>query len=313
MRDPIKQEGLDLDLRKSYIGTSEWAVVAKLYNRYKSPLDVWNEKIFGYEPHDNIILRHGRDIEGMVAKWVEEDMDVIVSIDPYVRFHKDYDYLATNLDGVIHFKDGQPDAVLEIKTASQIAKDTWGGKIPIQYFTQIQGQMHITGMKYAYVALLTYGYAGIDSFDIYKYEYKPKYIQPIIDDCVSFWNNHVVTQVPPEALTDTDIKQTYPEANGESMIADSKLIERFETLRQFKETKKELDISIKDLEIQIKKSIGHYESVNDGERTLATYKNSKPRTTFDRKTFQTENPKMYDEYLQEGSSYRTLRITKESK
>jgi len=317
MRDPIQQKELDLSLRQTYLGTSEWAVIGSDYNRYKSPLDIWNEKIFGYKAFDSLLMRHGRDIEPMVAKWVEEDLPTfhnkegIVSLDGYVRFHKDYDFLATNLDGVVHHKDGSPDAVLEIKTASQVAKDTWGGKLPIQYYTQIQGQMHITGMRTAYVALLTYGYAGIDSFDIYKYEYKQQYIEDVINKCVAFWNNHILTNIPPEPITESDIKITYPEANGEVLVADNKLLEQFETLRQLKQTKKELDHSIKDLEIQIKNNIGHYETVNDGDNTIATYSNSKPRVTFDRKTFQTENPKVYNDYLVEGNSYRTLRIKKE--
>jgi len=313
MREPISQKELDLKLRQTYLGTSEWAVVSKLYNNYKTPLDVFDEKIFGYENIDNLRMRLGRDIEPMIAKWVEEEEDCIVSLDEYVRFDKEHDFLATNLDGVIHFKDGRPDAVLEIKTASQVAKESWGGNIPIQYYTQIQGQMHITGRKKAYVAVLTFGYAGVDSFDIYEYEYKPEFIEVVIGNLVNFWNDHIITKIPPKAMTDSDVRRTYPEANGESIEASIDLINQFETLHQMKETKREIDMSIKDIEIEIKKSIGHYESVRDGERTLATYSNSKPRVTFDRKTFQIENPKLYDKYLREGSSYRTLRIKKESK
>jgi len=313
MRDPIKQEsGLDLELRKTYLGTSEWSIVAQLYNQYKSPLDVFNDKMFGHQQLDNLDMRYGRDSEAMIAKWVEEDIGVVVSTDPYVRFHKDYDFLATNLDGIVHHPDGSPDAVLEIKTTKTVAKENWGGKLPIQYYTQIQGQMAITGLRKAYVAILTVG-SFSKEFEILDYKYRPEYIEPIIEECALFWNNHVITQVPPEPITDSDIKQTYPEANGEALIADSKLLGQIESLKQFKQTKKDLDGSIKDLEIQIKNNIGHYESVNDGDRTLVTYKNSKPRVTFDRKRFQTENPKVYDNYLQEGNSFRTLRITKESK
>tara|TARA_Y100001973_G_scaffold104580_1_gene174893 strand:- start:4114 stop:5043 length:930 start_codon:yes stop_codon:yes gene_type:complete len=308
MRDPIRQEsGLDLELRKTYLGTSEWSIIAKLYNQYQSPLDVFNNKIFGHQQIDNIDMRFGRDSEAMISKWVEEDENVVVSIDPYVRFHKDYDFLATNLDGIVHHPDGSPDAVLEIKTTKTIAKQKWGGKLPIQYFTQIQGQMAITGMHKAYVAVYTVGDYTKD-FEIFKYEYSPQYIEPIIKDCVTFWNDHIVTKVPPEPVTDSDIKLTYPEANGESLVADSKLLQQIESLKQFKETKKELDQGIKELELQIKHKIGHNEFVNDGENIIATYKNSKPRVTFDRKTFQTENPKEYDKYVIEGNAYRTLRI-----
>ena len=50
MREPIKQgPDLDLELRKTYIGSSEWAVVAGIFNQYKSPLGVYTDKINGYE------------------------------------------------------------------------------------------------------------------------------------------------------------------------------------------------------------------------------------------------------------------------
>ena len=120
MRDPIKQgPDLDLELRKSYIGSSEWAIVAGIFDKYKSPLGVYNDKINGHESFDNLRMKLGRDIEPVIAKWVEEKMDCKVAIDGYVRFHPKYDFLATNLDGVIHHTDGTQ-SILEIKTANTL-------------------------------------------------------------------------------------------------------------------------------------------------------------------------------------------------
>jgi len=309
LRDPIKQgPDLDLVLRQSYIGSSEWAVVAGLFNKYKSLYDVWYEKINGYEPIDSLRMRHGRDAEPMIAKWVEEDMNVTVAKDGFVRFHQDYDFLATNLDGIIYHTDGST-SVLEIKTASTIARDTWGAELPIQYYVQIQGQMLVTGMKKAYVAIETFGFAGPEKFEILgPYDFDPEFAEMVVNKCVDFWMNHVVTQVAPEPMNDSDIKRVYPESNGHSLEASPELKTQIETLKQFKETKKEIDLSIKDLEIGIKKIMGDDEILTYGDDTLVTWKNGKPRESFDRKALEQDDAQLYEKYIKRSGPIRIFRV-----
>ena len=308
MREPIKQgPGLDLELRKTYIGSSEWAVVAGIFNKYKSPYDVWNEKINGYEPFDNLLMKVGRDIEPMIAKWVEEETGCKVATDGYVQFHDKYDFLATNLDGVCYDENGNK-SILEIKTAGKKARENWGAELPIQYYTQIQGQMAITGIKQANVAILTWGYTGPESFEIQEYDYDKEFADMVINKCISFWFDHVVTQVPPKPVTENDIKQVYPQANGHSLEASPELATKIETLKQFKATKKEMDQSIKELELDIKKTMEDAQSITYGEDTLVTWKNSKPRTSFNQKDFKVDHPDLYEKYLKEGNPVRTLRL-----
>ena len=308
MREPIKQgPDLDLELRQSYLGTSEWSVIAGLYNKYKSPLDVWNEKVHGYEPFDNIRMKLGRDIEPMIAKWVEEENGGKVAVDGCVRFHPKYDFLATNLDGVIHHID-TTQSVLEIKTASSVARENWGAELPIQYYTQIQGQMAITGLRNAYVAILTFGYAGVDNFEIQWYGYDEEFANMVINKCISFWFDHVVTQVPPQPITESDVKETYPQANGHSLEASPELADKIRVLKNLKATKKEMDQNIKGVELDIKKLMKDAQSITYGEDTLATWNNTKPRTSFNQKEFKEDHPDLYKKYLKEGNPIRTLRL-----
>ena len=308
MRDPIKQStDLDLELRQSYLGSSEWSVIAGLYNAYKSPYDVYNEKVYGYEPFDNLRMRLGRDIEPMIAKWVEEELDGRVAKDGLVRFHKDYDYLATNLDGIFYDKEGVP-SVLEIKTASTIARDNWGAELPIQYYTQIQGQMLITGMKKAYVAILTFGFAGPEKFEIQEYDYDESFINLVVPKLVDFWTNHVQKKVAPEYTTESDIKKVYPEANNHSIKATKEIISAMDKIKDIKAKKKALDQELKSLELDIKKEMKDAHSIIDGDQTLATWKNGKPRKTFDKTLFSKDHSELYEQYIKTGNSYRTLRI-----
>ena len=308
MRDPIKQStDLDLKLRQSYLGSSEWSVIAGLYNAYKSPYDVFNEKVYGYEPFDNLRMRLGRDIEPMIAKWVEEELDGKVAQDGLVRFHKDYDYLATNLDGIFYDKEGAP-SVLEIKTASTIARDNWGAELPIQYYTQIQGQMLITGMRKAYVAILTFGFAGPEKFEIQEYDYDESFINLVVPKLVDFWTNHVEKKVAPEYTTESDVKNAYPEANNHSIKATKEIISAMDKIKDIKAKKKALDQELKSLELDIKKEMKDAHSIIDGDQTLATWKNGKPRKTFDKTLFSKDHSELYEKYIKTGDPYRTLRI-----
>ena len=331
MRDPIKQStDLDLKLRQSYLGSSEWSVIAGLYNAYKSPYDVYNEKVYGYEPFDNLVMKLGRKSEPMIAEMVEEKLGGKVARDGLVRFHKDYDYLATNLDGIYYDEDGNP-SVLEIKTANMMARKNWGispGKVialeisnkgdvnpmgypvelPIQYYTQIQGQMLITGMRKAYVAILTSGLPGEEKFEIQEYDYDESFINLVVSKLVDFWTNHVQKKVAPEYTTESDVKNAYPEANNHSIEATSEIISAMDKIKDIKAKKKVLDQELKSLELDIKKEMKDAHSIIDGDQTLATWKNGKPRKTFDKTLFSKDHSELYEKYIKTGDPYRTLRI-----
>ncbi len=309
MRDPIKQDSLDLVLRQTYIGSSEWATTAGLFNKYKTPYQIWNEKINGYTPFDNIRMRLGRDIEPMIAKWVEEDMGVHVARDGVVRFHPEYDFLATNLDGIIYHKTDSRPSVFEIKTASTMARETWGAELPIQYYTQIQGQMLISGLRKAYVGILTFGFAGPEKFEIQEYDFNQEFTDMVVAKLVSFWNDHVLTGIPPIPVNNDDLKIVYPESNGNGIIADDKLVSQCEMLQQFKQTRSEVDLSIKDLELAIKTIMGDNEFLVDNkEATLATWKSGVGRSSFDSKAFKQDHPDLYSEYSKQSGPIRTFRL-----
>ena len=307
MREPIKQDTLDLTLRQSYIGTSEWAVVALLHNKYKSLYDIYNDKINGYEAFDNIRMRLGRDIEPMMAKWVEEEINCKVAIDGYVRFHPDYDFLATNLDGECHHADTTR-SVLEIKTASSIARESWGAELPIQYYTQIQGQMMITGLRKAHVAILTFGYAGPEKFEIQEYDYNEEFAEEVKNKCVDFWFNHIVPQHPPEATTESDIKNQFPVANGHTKEAGLEVVARVETLRNLMREKKAIEETIKDFKIEIQKEMGSANALIYEDEKIVSWNNTKARSRFDQKTFKEEHPGLFKKYQVEGSPIRTFRV-----
>ena len=313
MRDPIKTNNYNewLKQRSTFIGSSEILVAIGQYNKYRSPLDVYNEKINGAEYFDNDTLWFGRNVEPVCAKWLEQRCDkykgVVVEDDGYTRFHSKYDFIGTTVDGICHMPD-RSKAILEIKTARASAVSNWGAELPLQYYGQIQIQMAITGIQKAIVVLCVQdSFEGI-KFETQEYEYYPEFAEQVINKCVDFWYNHIVPKHPPEATTNNDIKQLYPEANGHSLEASPELADKIRVLKNLKATKNEMDKNIKGIELDIKKLMKDAQSITYGEDTLATWKNNKPRTSFNQKEFKEDHPDLYQKYIKESGPIRVLRL-----
>lgn len=102
---------------------------------------------------------------------------------PYIRAHIDYRVL------------GEP-AVLELKTSR--STDGWGedmgSEIPVPYWIQVQHQLMVLGMPYAYVAALF----GHYDFRVYTIARDFDFTEKLAATLVEFWENHVARGVPPE-------------------------------------------------------------------------------------------------------------------
>ena len=136
----------------------------------------------------------------------------------------------------------------------------------------------------------------------------PNFAEQVINKCVDFWYNHIVPKHPPEATTNNDIKQLYPEANGHSLEASPELADKIRVLKNLKATKNEMDKNIKGIELGIKKLMKDAQSITYGEDTLATWKNNKPRTSFNQKEFKEDHPDLYQKYIKESGPIRVLRL-----
>jgi predicted phage-related endonuclease len=168
--------------------------------------------------------------------------------------------------------------------------------------------MLISGLKKAYVGILTFGWGGPEKFEIQEYDFNSKFIETVVTKLVSFWNDHVKTGIPPAPVNNDDLKLVHPESNGNGITADDELVSHLEILKQFKQTRSEVDLSIKDIELIIKKTMGDHEFIVDGETTLATWKSGAPRSSFDSKSFRLDHPDLYQEYTKQSGPIRIFRL-----
>ena len=136
------------------IGGSEAGVVLNL-NPYKSPVQLWNEKVGLAEPDDlseNSAVQYGKAAEEHIRALFALDYPEY-SIDYHefwIYAQDDRPWLFATLDGEIADKNGTR-GILEIKTCTiqnNAQWDEWDNKIPAHYFAQVLHQLAATGWDF---------------------------------------------------------------------------------------------------------------------------------------------------------------------
>lgn len=82
------------------------------------------------------------------------------------------------------------EAILEIKTSSQAAMQTWEDGIPPGYVVQVMQYMIVCEVKYAEFAILKANFNGFD-FEVIPVEYSKGLAEQIKDQSHDFWYNRV--------------------------------------------------------------------------------------------------------------------------
>ena len=139
---------LQLKERQHYIGGSDVGAILG-FNKYKSALEVYFEKADGIKSNvSNSYINWGHILEPIVRNEFDEILrkhsNLWVHEDTHTKFHKDYKFLAGNVDGLICrnikndastntkiykllYREDPIEAVLEIKTVSYNGRrNNWG-------------------------------------------------------------------------------------------------------------------------------------------------------------------------------------------
>ena len=191
-----------LKLRKNGIGGSDAAAVCGLRITIGTPqeMDVFLDKTSDtIATNDNEAMYWGRIMEPVLRKEFAKRTGLNVEIVPYMFSCKEYPFMLANIDGIVHEADGSI-SLLEIKTANGFAAKDWEGGLPQEYYVQIQHYLAVCDLPKAYVAVLI----GGNQFRYEEVERDEETIQTIIAMESNFWNNHVLTNTPPQADATSD-------------------------------------------------------------------------------------------------------------
>lgn len=195
-----------LAARRDGIGGSDVAAVLGI-SRYAGPMRVFYDKHGALDDVDNEAMEWGRRLEDAVRqKFTDEHPELYVRKGPGLVAHPERPWQRATIDGLAsETPDGEPVALVEVKTGASGAED-WGDEltdeVPLAYLCQVTWYLDVYGLGAGYLAVLLDG----RSYREYLIEYDADLAAKLRGHCDSFWRNHVLTGVAPEAdgLADTE-------------------------------------------------------------------------------------------------------------
>jgi putative phage-type endonuclease len=252
--------------RRKGLGGSDAAAVFGL-SRYKSPLDLYLEKIGEADPVDETWdMARGKALEPLLRQHYADTTGRTVRVPKDAIKSSAHRFMFYNPDGLT-----DDNRLVEFKTAAY--DQDWGMEgsddIPMSYLLQVQHGMVVTGLK---VADVTVSIGGC----------KPKYFvveedkelqETLIKGEAMFWAR-VQGAVPPPPSTREDVARLFPVSLETEVAADEEVLALLRGLARVKHQLKELEQQQEGLETAIKVFVGSNERLVDPDTGdfLATWK-----------------------------------------
>lgn len=196
--------------RRRGIGGSDAGAVIGL-NKYKSNVQLWEEKTGLTEPEDisdKPAVIFGKTAEAPLRELFKLDFPeyTVDYHEYYMYFSFDHPFIFATLDGEIADKDYRR-GILEIKTTTIQNKnqwDEWEGCVPQSYYIQLLHQLAATGWDFAILkAYIRYYKDGELKVSIRHYRIERSEVQQDIDYLiekeVAFWRC-VMTKTRPALI-----------------------------------------------------------------------------------------------------------------
>lgn len=298
--------------RRKYLGSSD---IASLFvdehgaslDPFQTAADVWASKVFELEPNKKTAaMDRGNRYESALIEFASQELGTPIETNPEkLRFIDNYhrgsdgkQIFACNLDGFFH-PNGQMHEIVEAKTTGLTGE--WGepgtDDVPLRVNLQVQFQMSVTGSQRAHIAVLL-GKWGLTE-EMYLVERNEEIIAAIIARGTQFWNDHVLTKVPPPA-TEAGHIETFnriirvPEKFAE---IDSGKVFQWELRRGVRlDAEKQEEAAFAELLALL----GDAEGVHLEDGRLFTYFKQKVASIIDRKRLQAEYPDVYKDVTREN-------------
>jgi hypothetical protein len=192
--------------------------------------------------------------------------------------------------------------------------DEWkNGKVPLAYEDQCRYGMWITGLEFGEVINLRSGRWTTDS--IYAVEHSDGWCQAVGLAVLSMWNN-VVTDIPP-VFSGKDEGSLWRETLGrvvasleskpQEIVADEEQVELIEKYHKVVDEIKELTETAEQLKAAFASVLAEGEGSIVSQAGTVVWKKTAGSSTFDRKTFEKENPELAPRYIKKGDP--SMRMT----
>lgn len=289
-------------LRVDGITATDVSVIAGL-NPYKTPYQLWAEKLGKYEPEPvGAAAVRGILLENTVAEFYEMETGRELRRSNGIVRLKQIPWVMASLDRTIVGEEG----LVEIKTSTS---PRWSlHPVPPEVVAQVQWQMFVTGAPWVDVAVLLGGLV----FRIERVKADWKYQAELFSKAEGF-REALATQTPPTLQgQDSDaLAAVVPQASEEYANATDG-IDRVAALYAEKQYEsKLLDEELQNLAISLKEAIGDKAGIL-GNGWQATWKQNKASVKTDWKEVATKvDPKIIEAATREVPGARVFRFKTE--
>ena len=206
-----------LEKRRCGIGGSDAAAILG-ESKFITNLDLWKIKTGKKEKlvldKYKEFIDYGRTLEPVLIDLFEannKDYEVVdkeeARQDKFKNFvyHKDYNFIFGNFDGIIRNVDTGELGILEIKTCQENkynAEEWKDDNFPVPYYLQVLHYLNVSGYNYAVLFALINRYSGdkvIKTRTVLRKEVQAE-MDFLLQKEITFWNEYVLKDVEPNLL-----------------------------------------------------------------------------------------------------------------
>lgn len=291
--------------RRNGIGGSDASAICGL-SKWTTRLDVYEDKLGLREDQQNEAMEWGNLLEPVIRqKYAASRADVLM-LKPYtIMRHPINTWMFATVDGVVGF-----DGILEVKTAR--TSDGWGepgtDEVPDWYLPQIQHYLAVFSRQFCDVAVLI----GGQDYRVYTVYADKEMQESLIALEAEFWDR-IVRRDPPEPETLEEAKRRWRKSVAKGVQASEGAISTARMLAAFKAEVKGYEEQIESLQALLCNELRDSDTLMDGDKVLATWKQSKPSKKFNEADFKAQYPELHAEFTREveGSRRFLLKATQE--
>ena len=248
-----------LNARRQGIGASDSAVLFNQGFAGTSPYSLYVEKCTGspVDESEKAFLNIGLLMESALRSvFSHVTGHKVVPVAPHSTYQsRTKPFMFASLDGLM-LEDGKL-GVLELKNCSVSQRAEWkDGEGPLKYQIQVQHQLFVTGLDFAFL----FGLVGGNEPFFIRIERNDTFINDVLlPACESFWK-HVESGTPPAIDgaegTRKALFALHPEDNGETVDLGVEFLDLDKELQGIKDQIKDLESREKIIENEIREKIG---------------------------------------------------------
>lgn len=196
-------------IRKTGVGSSESAQVLGC-SPFGDASTLWLLKTGRVEPEISQAMLAGSWLEDGVANWAASLRGWTLQRVNRTLRHRKWSWVLSTPDRFL-IEEKRRKAQVEIKTTMSFSThEGWGeegtDQIPSFYRTQVQQQMSVTGQEVTYVVVFAFRERELRFYEV---PHSDELEEVLLDSVSDFWNNHVVTDEPPDLDPTTTFAKRY--------------------------------------------------------------------------------------------------------